>query len=65
MTKTFNIRNEADRAELYAAGFRWVCVQPRGDSKGRIISKHHTYELAEKAARGRELHITDVRDDQF
>lgn len=64
MTKTFNIRNEADRNELYAAGWNFVCVQVRGD-KGRIISKHRTYELAEKAAKGRELLVSDVRDNPF
>lgn len=61
MTKTLNIRIEADRAALEAAGFAFVTVLPRGDI-GRVVSKHRTYELAERAAKGRELAIRDVRD---
>ncbi len=62
MTKTLNIRIEADRAALEAAGYLWALTQPRGDNIGRVVSKHRTYEAAEKAATGRELKISDVRD---
>jgi hypothetical protein len=62
MTKTYNIRNENDRAALESAGYNWVTVVPRGEHIGRVVSKHRTYELAEKAARGRELAIHDVTD---
>lgn len=62
MAKTYNIRNENDRAELEAAGYSWVTAQPRGENIGRVVSKHRTYELAEKAAKGRELMLHDVTD---
>ncbi len=62
MTKPLNIRNEADRAALEAAGYKWVAILPRGENVGRVVSKHRTYELAEKAARNRDLAIRDVLD---
>lgn len=62
MTKTYNIRREADRAALEAAGYTWVTVQPRGENIGRVVSKHRTYDLAEKAAKNRDLAIRDVLD---
>ncbi|MGV0909278.1 hypothetical protein [Martelella sp. FOR1707] len=62
MAKTYNIRREADRAELEAKGFKWVTTIPRGENIGQVISKHKTYDLAEKAARGREVAIRDVLD---
>ena len=33
---------------------------PRGNDKGAIVSKHRTYDAANKAARGRELMISDL-----
>lgn len=64
MTKIYNIRYETDRAELESKGFKWVTIIPRGKKVGKVISKHKSYELAEKAARGRgrELAIRDVLD---
>lgn len=62
---TQNIRNDADRAAIEAKGYRYVTVLPRGDHKGQIVSKHRTYELAERAAKGRELAIMDVRERHF
>lgn len=61
MTKTLNIRIEADRAALEAAGYNWALTLPRGEI-GRVVSKHRTYEAAERAAKGREVKISDVRD---
>lgn len=60
MTKILNIRIEADRAALVAKGYTWALTQPRGENIGRIISKHKSYQAAEKAARGRELMISDL-----
>ncbi len=60
MAKTYNIRIEADRAELEAKGFKWVTIVPRGERIGTVVSKHKSYDLAEKAARGREIAIRDV-----
>lgn len=62
MTKTYNIRHEADRAALEAAGYKWVTVETRGEFAGRVVSRHRSYEAAEKAAKGRELAIRDVLD---
>lgn len=62
MAKTYNIRREADRAELETKGFKWVTTLPRGENIGQVVSKHKTYDLAEKAARGRDLAIDDVLD---
>ena len=62
MAKTYNIRHEADRAELEAKGITWVTTVPRGENIGKVVSKHKSYDLAEKAARGRELAIHDVLD---
>lgn len=60
MTSTLNIRNEADRAALLAAGYTWVTVVPRGDNKGNVRSRHRTQEAAEKAARGVDRQILEV-----
>lgn len=57
-----NIRNDADRAAIEAMGYHYVTTEPRGDNIGEIVSKHKTYELAERAAKGRELKIMDVRE---
>lgn len=57
-----NIRNDADRNAILARGFRWGTVIPRGDSKGRVVSKHRTYGAADKAAKGRDLCIVDVAE---
>lgn len=62
---TQNIRNDDDRAAIEAKGYHWVTVRPRGEHKGRIVSKHRTYELAEQAAKGLELAIMDVRERNF
>lgn len=62
MTKIYNIRHEADRAALEAAGYTWVTVRPRGENIGRVVSKHRTYDLAERAAKNRDLAIRDVLD---
>ena len=59
---TLNIRNEADRAALEAAGWKWVTVEPRGEDKGRVYSKHRTNDAAQKAAKGRERSIICVAD---
>jgi hypothetical protein len=52
-----NIRNEADRDTIETAGYTWVTVTPRGDNKGRVISRHRSNAAAEKAAKGRDLAI--------
>ena len=60
-----NIRNDIDRTALEAKGYRWATVLPRGENKGQIVSKHRSYELAERAAKGRELAIKDIRERHF
>lgn len=60
MTKTLNIRIEADRTALVTKGFTWALTQPRGENIGRIISKHKSYAAAEKAAHNCELQISDL-----
>lgn len=60
MTKITNIRDNDVREDLYAAGWRWALTLPRGDRKGDIVSKHRTYDAANKAAKGRELRVTDL-----
>ena len=62
MTKTFNIRNSDDRATLMAKGFEWAVVVPRGVDIGRIVSKHASYDAAERAARNRDLAIRNIGD---
>lgn len=62
MTKTYNIRREADRAALEAAGWTWVTTIPRGENIGTVVTKHRTIDAAERAAKGRELAIRDVLD---
>ncbi|MBA3242290.1 MAG: hypothetical protein H0T60_13760 [Acidobacteria bacterium] len=62
MTKILNIRIEADRAAIEAAGYKWVTVCPRGENIGRVVSKHGTYAAANKRARNRDLAIHDVLD---
>jgi uncharacterized coiled-coil protein SlyX len=57
MTKTLNIRNSDDRATLMAKGFEWAVVVPRGEDIGRIVSKHASYDAAERAAGNRDLAI--------
>lgn len=52
-----NIRNEADRAAIEAAGYVAVTVVPRGESKGKVISRHRSYDAANKHASGRDLAI--------
>lgn len=60
MAKHLNIRINEDREALYAQGFRWALTKPRGENIGQIVSKHRTYEAAEKAAKNRELKISDL-----
>lgn len=60
MTKIINIRDNTAREALYAKGWRWALTMPRGNDKGAIVSKHRTYDAANKAARGRELMISDL-----
>jgi len=55
-----NIFNNTDRAALIAKGFKYALTLPRGENKGRIISKHKTIEAADRAAKGRELQISDL-----
>lgn len=57
-----NIRNETDRATIEAKGFKFVTVQPRGESKGTVISKHKTYDAAERRANGLDLQILAVAE---
>jgi hypothetical protein len=59
---SLNIRNEADRNAILAAGYQWALVLPRGENKGGVVSRHKTYEAANKAAKGRELQILNVAD---
>lgn len=60
MTKQHNIRREESRETLYQAGYRWALTVPRGEQIGHIVSKHRTYEAAERTAKGRELMISDI-----
>lgn len=55
-----NIRNENDREIIRKAGFKFVTVLPRGENIGRVVSRHRTYDAADKAARGKELAIESV-----
>jgi hypothetical protein len=57
---TRNIRNEKDRIALNLQGIKWVTVQPRGDDKGRVLSRHKTHEAAERAARNLERAIVST-----
>jgi hypothetical protein len=57
-----NIRSAADRTALEVHGFTWVTIQPRGDAKGTVASKHRSYAAADKAARGKELMIVEVAE---
>ena len=58
--KRYNVRHEADRRHLEAQGFRWAAAVCRGDNIGRVVSKHRTYEAANRAARNRDLDIVDL-----
>lgn len=60
MTKIINIRDNDAREALYTAGWRWALTLPRGERKGDIVSKHRSYEAANKAAGGRELMVADL-----
>lgn len=60
-----NIRNAADRNTLQAQGYKFVTVQPRGEDKGRVVSRHKTRDAAEKAANGRELAIVDAQETMY
>lgn len=55
-----NIRDNDACEAMYAAGWRWALTLPRGDRKGDIVSKHRSYDAAIKAARGRELMVSDL-----
>lgn len=58
-----NIRNETDRAAMIEAGFKWALVSRLGEI-GRVVSRHRTYDAANKAAKGRELHIVEIAEAQ-
>jgi hypothetical protein len=60
MTKIINIRDNDAREALYAAGYRWALTLSRGEHIGQIVSRHRTYDAANKAAKGRELKISDL-----
>lgn len=60
MNKTLNIRINEDREVALSQGFNWALTLPRGENIGQIVSKHRTYEAAEKAAKGREFQISDL-----
>lgn len=55
-----NIRNEADRNTIEAAGYTIVTVVPRGESKGQVVSRHRSHDAAEKRAAGRDLAIVHM-----
>lgn len=57
-----NIRKQADRDALIAKGFQWACVEPRGENKGQVISRHKSYEAANKKAHGKEWKIVNIAD---
>ena len=52
-----NIRKQADRAAIESKGYTVVTVVPRGDDKGKVVSRHRTLAAAEKRANGRDLTI--------
>ena len=60
-----NIRNQEDRAVLLQRGFRWARVCPRGDHKGDIQGAYVAYEAANRAARGRDQAIVDLKEDSY
>ena len=60
-----NIRNESDLATIEAKGFTWVTVEPRGESKGKVFSKHRTYDAANKAAKNLDRKIVEVSQAQY
>lgn len=57
---TLNIRNSDDRNTLIKQGWTWVCVVPRGENKGSVVSKHRSYDRANQAAKGRDIAIKDI-----
>lgn len=60
--QTLNIRNAEDRGRLAAQGYTWATVVPRGENKGQIRSKHRSHETAEKAARGLDRDLVEIRE---
>lgn len=62
MKNTLNIRNDADRGTIEKAGYSVVCVIPRGDNKGEVVSRHRSYDAADKRASGRDLAIVFVAE---
>jgi len=62
MENTLNIRNDADRNAIAKAGYHVVCVIPRGDNKGEVVSRHRSYDAANKRASGRDLAIVFVAE---
>ena len=60
-----NIRNTEDRNALIAKGYKYALTQPRGEHIGFIVSKHKTIEAADRAAKGRELMVSDLNQTQW
>lgn len=60
-----NIRTTADRKNIEAAGYTVVTVVPRGDNKGQVVSRHRSYDAAEKKAAGRDLAIVFMDQAQY
>ena len=60
-----NIRNEADRAAIEAAGYVAVTVIPRGEAKGQVISRHRTATAAEKRAAGRDIAVVIMAGAEY
>lgn len=60
-----NIRNAADRATIEAKGYSFVTVCPRGEHKGQVVSKHRSYDAANKAARNCDIAIVGMDSAQY
>jgi len=57
-----NIRIPTDRLHIAREGYKWVVVEHRAPKRGEVVSRHRTYEAANKAARNRDLMILDVAE---
>ena len=55
-----NINSKKACVGLLAAGWYYALTVARGNNKGAVVSKHRTYDAANRAARGREVNVTDV-----
>jgi hypothetical protein len=58
--ETLQRKTRSRPPHLEAQGFRWAAAVCRGDNIGRVVSKHRTYEAANRAARNRDLDIVDL-----